>query len=85
MIPDFFEELRLISTPAGAIQEGGGQCHTLGHPCRAGGITADRRRCVIISEDQFEFTVSRFINTSSKIAADGVNSPNRVAPVEVYA
>lgn len=44
--PDFVEELKPTMTPAGAVQEGGGECHTPGHPCRAGGITAGSRRYV---------------------------------------
>lgn len=44
--PNFEEELKLTITPAGTVQKGGGECHTLGHPCRAGSITADSRRCV---------------------------------------
>lgn len=47
--PNFAEELKPTITPAGAVQKGGGECHTLGHPCRAGGITADSRRCVTTS------------------------------------
>lgn len=67
-------------TPAGAVQEGGGECHPLGHPCRAGGIAADCRRCVIIFEDRFiQFTEPCFNNTNSIITTDGVSSPDRVA------
>lgn len=47
--PNFVEELKPTITPAGTVQKGGDGCHTLGHPCRAGGITADSRRYVTTS------------------------------------
>lgn len=47
--PKFVEELKQKITPAGTVQKGGGECHTLGHPGRAGGITADSRRSATTS------------------------------------